>query len=168
MSGRGLHISYSSALLLPPLPVIDLARIFLSYISGPDGTNIRQRRRAQNRASQRAFRERQIRHTKDLEAKLNKLIELHHDLRDAYQQKADEVDTLCAHVEELNKEINTLQMSVGCVSDPNGDGNGGVVKFENENPFEWNVDHSEPGMAFDWFSIFTDFTPAMNAAGEML
>jgi hypothetical protein len=70
-----------------------------------------QRRRAQNRASQRAFRERKERHVKGLEHQLEDLHEKHQDLLQSYSRKADEVVKLNARIQELNSEIEALRTS---------------------------------------------------------
>ena len=70
-----------------------------------------QRRRAQNRASQRAFRERKERHVKGLEHQLEDLHDKHQDLLQSYSRKADEVAKLNARIAELNSEIEALQTS---------------------------------------------------------
>ena len=44
------------------------------------------RRRAQNRASQRAFRERKEKHAQDLQQQLNELEAKHRDLKDSYEK----------------------------------------------------------------------------------
>jgi AP-1-like transcription factor len=70
-----------------------------------------QRRRAQNRASQRAFRERKERHVKGLEHQLEDLHEKHQELLQSYSRKADEVTKLNARIQELNSEIDSLRTS---------------------------------------------------------
>jgi AP-1-like factor len=73
-------------------------------------TNISfQRRRAQNRASQRAFRERKEKHVKGLEHQLEDLHEKHQDLLQSYTRQADEVTKLNHRIAELNSELQTLQ-----------------------------------------------------------
>jgi hypothetical protein len=94
------------------LLALDLASL-LSCSTNEDGANIRQRRRAQNRASQRAFRERKRSHTEDLQQQLNKLHETHHFLQETYQQNVDELSNMKAYVDELNFEISMLQMKSG-------------------------------------------------------
>lgn len=91
------------------LLAVDLASL-LSCSTNDDGANIRQRRRAQNRASQRAFRERKRSHTEDLQQQLDKLHESHQFLKETYQQNVDELSNMKAYVDELNFEINMLQM----------------------------------------------------------
>ena len=74
------------------------------------GTNrLVQRRRAQNRASQRAFRERKEKHVKGLERQLEDLHEKHQDLLQSYTRQADEVTRLNNRIVDLNGELNTLR-----------------------------------------------------------
>jgi len=73
--------------------------------------NMHLRRRAQNRASQRAFRERKERHVKGLEHQLEDLHSKHQDLVQSYTRKADEVSKLNARISELNSEIEALRTS---------------------------------------------------------
>lgn len=94
------------------LLALDLASL-LSCSTNEDGANIRQRRRAQNRASQRAFRERKRGHTEDLQQQLDKLNESHQILQKTYQQNVDELCNMKAYVDELNFEITMLQMEPG-------------------------------------------------------
>jgi hypothetical protein len=91
-SCHSLHSSSSSA---PTLPVL---------VAALDHTRV-QRRRSQNRASQRAFRERKTRYTENSEASLRDLAETHRRLRVAYERKADEADALRARVEMLNGDV---------------------------------------------------------------
>ncbi len=72
-------------------------------------TNIKQRRRAQNRASQRALRERKEKHVKGLEHQLEDLHEKHQDLLQSYTRQADEVGKLNNRIAELNAELNALR-----------------------------------------------------------
>ena len=94
------------------LLALDLASL-LSCSTNEDGANIRQRRRAQNRASQRAFRERKRSHTEDLQQQLDKLHESHQFLQETYQQNVDELSSMKAYVDDLNFEITMLQMKPG-------------------------------------------------------
>lgn len=68
-----------------------------------------QRRRAQNRASQRAFRERKEKHVKGLEHQLEDLHEKHQDLLQSYSRQADEVAKLNSKIAELASEIDMLR-----------------------------------------------------------
>jgi len=71
--------------------------------------NMHLRRRAQNRASQRAFRERKEKHVKGLEHQLEDLHEKHQDLLQSYTRQADEVGKLNNRIAELTAELNALR-----------------------------------------------------------
>ncbi|ETI20648.1 hypothetical protein G647_06990 [Cladophialophora carrionii CBS 160.54] len=71
--------------------------------------NMHMRRRAQNRASQRAFRERKEKHVKGLERQLEDLHEKHQDLLQSYTRQADEVSKLNGRISELTAELNALR-----------------------------------------------------------
>lgn len=68
-----------------------------------------QRRRAQNRASQRAFRERKEKHVKGLEHQLEELHEKHQDLLQSYTKQADEVSRLKARIVQLSAELSVVR-----------------------------------------------------------
>ncbi|KAL2437189.1 hypothetical protein ABEF95_016734 [Exophiala dermatitidis] len=72
-------------------------------------TSMHVRRRAQNRASQRAFRERKEKHLKGLEHQLEDLHEKHQDLLQSYTRQADEVTKLNNRIAELTTELGTLR-----------------------------------------------------------
>ncbi|PGH13964.1 hypothetical protein AJ80_06102 [Polytolypa hystricis UAMH7299] len=74
-------------------------------------TNMHLRRRAQNRASQRAFRERKERHVKGLENQLQDLHEKHQDLRQSYTRQADQVQRLNERIQNLTTELDVLRTS---------------------------------------------------------
>lgn len=67
-----------------------------------------QRRRAQNRASQRAFRERKEKHVKGLESQLEALNERHQDLLVSYTKQATHAARLSAQIAQLQAQIKTL------------------------------------------------------------
>ncbi|KAK5081897.1 hypothetical protein LTR70_006516 [Exophiala xenobiotica] len=71
--------------------------------------NTHMRRRAQNRASQRAFRERKEKHVKGLEHQLEELHEKHQDLLQSYTKQADEVSRLNSRIAELSTELTTMR-----------------------------------------------------------
>jgi len=71
--------------------------------------NMHLRRRAQNRASQRAFRERKEKHVKGLERQLEDLHEKHQDLLQSYTRQADEVSKLNGRISELTAELTALR-----------------------------------------------------------
>lgn len=68
-----------------------------------------QRRRAQNRASQRAFRERREKHVKGLEHQLETLNEKHQDLLQSYMSQADNITKLTDRLSRLRAEVKTLK-----------------------------------------------------------
>jgi hypothetical protein len=70
-----------------------------------------QRRRAQNRASQRAFRERKENRIKALEAQLNSLEEEHAKLLHRHHEQRRMLDRMKGYVQELTDEIETLRCS---------------------------------------------------------
>ena len=67
-----------------------------------------QRRRAQNRASQRAFRERKERHLRNLKQHLESLIEKHRTLLSSYAQQTDVLVHLQQRMAELNAELKKI------------------------------------------------------------
>ncbi|KAK5947459.1 hypothetical protein PMZ80_001609 [Knufia obscura] len=71
--------------------------------------NMHLRRRAQNRASQRAFRERKEKHVKGLEHQLEELHEKHQDLLQSYTKQADEVSRLNSRIAELSTELTAVR-----------------------------------------------------------
>ncbi|KAL9604753.1 MAG: hypothetical protein Q9179_001728 [Wetmoreana sp. 5 TL-2023] len=73
-------------------------------------SNMRIRRRAQNRASQRAFRERKERHVQHLEHELEALESKHRDLQKSHSSLGEAKNRLQAEVEQLRNEIKTLRV----------------------------------------------------------
>ncbi|WEW56808.1 hypothetical protein PRK78_002263 [Emydomyces testavorans] len=73
------------------------------------------RRREQNRASQRAFRERKERHVRALENQLQCLHEQHQDLLQSYTRQSEEVRNLNVKINELISELDTLKLATGMV-----------------------------------------------------
>ena len=69
-----------------------------------------QRRRAQNRASQRAFRERKERHVRGLKAALETLGDKHRKLLGSYSQQSEAAMTLKSRIAELNAQIATFSV----------------------------------------------------------
>jgi bZIP transcription factor len=69
-----------------------------------------QRRRAQNRASQRAFRERKERHVKNLEQQLEDLHQQYEELLRGYDQQKAEIFQFKAELEDLRSEKESLQV----------------------------------------------------------
>ncbi|KAL8735294.1 MAG: hypothetical protein Q9181_002849 [Wetmoreana brouardii] len=74
-------------------------------------SNMRIRRRAQNRASQRAFRERKEKHVQHLEHELEALEAKHRDLQKSHSELGETKSKLQAEVEQLRNEIKTLRVS---------------------------------------------------------
>jgi hypothetical protein len=72
------------------LLALNLARL-PSHSTNKDGAHIRQQQRtAEKSASSRAFRERKLRHTEDLQQQLKKLHETHQYLLETYNHDVDE------------------------------------------------------------------------------
>lgn len=69
-----------------------------------------QRRRAQNRASQRAFRERKERHVKNLEQQLEELHHQYEELLIAYKQQKWVLSNLKSELQDVRSEISPLQV----------------------------------------------------------
>ncbi|KAJ9293141.1 transcriptional regulator family: bZIP [Paecilomyces variotii] len=76
-----------------------------------------QRRRAQNRASQRAFRERKEKHVKGLENQLRDLHEKHQALINSYSRQADEVRRLNERIKSLLVELDILRTNEASLSE---------------------------------------------------
>ena len=72
-----------------------------------------QRRRAQNRASQRAFRERKDRHLRNLKATLENLGDKHRNLLDSYSQQSESVMKLKVRIAELQSQIAAFSIPPG-------------------------------------------------------
>ncbi|KAL8935422.1 MAG: hypothetical protein Q9216_005440 [Gyalolechia sp. 2 TL-2023] len=72
-------------------------------------SNMRIRRRAQNRASQRAFRERKEKHVQHLEHELEALEAKHRELEKSHTNLGATNDKLKQEVESLRSEIKTLK-----------------------------------------------------------
>ncbi|KAI4209905.1 MAG: hypothetical protein LQ351_007190 [Letrouitia transgressa] len=98
-------------------------------------TNMRIRRRAQNRASQRAFRERKEKHVQHLEQELETLETKYQNLSKSHSDLGSVNNKLKQEVESLRKEIKTLR-STSYDTSP--------------------ADQTSPGHAFDQFDA--DFT----------
>jgi len=71
-----------------------------------------ERRREQNRSSQRAYRERKERHQKELEEQISQWQAKHQLLTRSYSQQTEEVARLKAQIEQLNHEISNLQTGI--------------------------------------------------------
>jgi len=80
--------------------------------SDPGQTSVppsKARRRAQNRASQRAFRERKDKHVKGLEIQLESLNEKHQDLLCSYNKQSENVAKLNCKIAALQSNLKTLK-----------------------------------------------------------
>jgi AP-1-like factor len=75
-----------------------------------------QRRRAQNRASQRAFRDRKEKHMRELEQRLGELEGRHSDLSRSYESLQLEYSSAKTEVERLRKENARLEGSASSSS----------------------------------------------------
>ncbi|KAL8924670.1 MAG: hypothetical protein Q9172_002572 [Xanthocarpia lactea] len=73
-------------------------------------SNMGIRRRAQNRASQRAFRERKEKHVQHLETELSNLESKFHDLKTSHTALGETNEALKAEVEQLKEEIKTMRV----------------------------------------------------------
>lgn len=68
-----------------------------------------QRRREQNRQSQRAYRDRKEKHQRDLEGQIAVWKDKHEKLSKSYAVQTEEVSQLKAQIEDLNTQILSLQ-----------------------------------------------------------
>ena len=66
-------------------------------------------RRAQNRASQKAFRDRQAKRVKLLEEEFVRLQQSHHALNHAWAERAEEIRRLKAYIQELTNNIEGMK-----------------------------------------------------------
>ncbi|KAL8765493.1 MAG: hypothetical protein Q9209_007464 [Squamulea sp. 1 TL-2023] len=73
-------------------------------------SNMGIRRRAQNRASQRAFRERKEKHVQHLETELSNLESKFRDLKSSHTTLGETNEALKAEVEQLREEIKTMRV----------------------------------------------------------
>jgi len=91
------------------LLALNLVSLF-SCLINRNGTDIRQRRRTLNRASQSAFHERKRNHVEDLQQQPDKLHKKNQHLLETNNQTVDELSNMKTYAEELNFEITMLQM----------------------------------------------------------
>ncbi|KAK4944497.1 hypothetical protein LTR10_016171 [Elasticomyces elasticus] len=94
----------------------DLANNQDQQITSPDAKESntpksKARRRAQNRASQRAFRERKERHVKGLEYQLETLNEKHQDLLASYSKQASNITKLNGRIAQLQARIRATKLA---------------------------------------------------------
>jgi len=83
-------------------------------------SQVHSRRRAQNRASQRAFRDRKEKHVKELEHKLQDLEEKHNNLSESHEQLQQEYDTARKQLARLTQENESLRGPKGSSSITSG------------------------------------------------
>ncbi|KIW27603.1 hypothetical protein, variant [Cladophialophora immunda] len=76
------------------------------------------RRRAQNRASQRAFRERKEKHVKGLEYQLETLNEKHQDLLCSYNKQSDSIVRLNRKIAQLQADLEALRFPASMAEPP--------------------------------------------------
>jgi len=74
-------------------------------------SHVHSRRRAQNRASQRAFRDRKEKHMRELEQRLDELEGRHTDLSQSYESLQSEYTSVKEELEKLRKENARLEGS---------------------------------------------------------
>ncbi|KAL9604007.1 MAG: hypothetical protein Q9219_000769 [cf. Caloplaca sp. 3 TL-2023] len=110
-------------------------------------SNMRIRRRAQNRASQRAFRERKEKHVQHLEQELETLEAKHCNLMKSHSHLGETNDKLKQEVESLRAEIKTLKMF--------GDGGGSSSSLLGSPVSSSDFDQFDTDGFFDSTSDFT-------------
>ncbi|OCT49351.1 hypothetical protein CLCR_05078 [Cladophialophora carrionii] len=96
-----------------------------------------QRRRAQNRASQRAFRERKERHLRSLKATLETIGDKHRKLLDSYSQQSEAVMKLKGRIAELNAQIAAFSTQPDSLDHP-GQHTGGQAGFDQFDAFSFS------------------------------
>ncbi|OCT50417.1 hypothetical protein CLCR_07239 [Cladophialophora carrionii] len=98
---------------VPPSKIVSsypTAHLILHFSLPLIGSSVQaRRRRAQNRASQRAFRERKERHVKGLETQLELLNEKHQDLLCSYNKQSDIMMKLNGKIEQLTTDLRALK-----------------------------------------------------------
>ena len=92
-----------------------------------------EKRRAQNRSAQRAFRIRKLQRVKNLERDLTSLLAEHGGLQDSYEQQEEELEGLRAQIATLQSELEQLRVSAG-----NNQEYGGYILPEQ--PDNWDFD----------------------------
>ncbi|KAK5047629.1 hypothetical protein LTR84_006294 [Exophiala bonariae] len=103
MSSSGSDRSYRSS---PDRRVSSASNVVAQVKSSiPDKI---ERRREQNRSSQRAYRERKDRHQKELEEQITQWQQKHQLLTRSYSEQSSEVARLKTQIEQLNNEISNL------------------------------------------------------------
>jgi len=106
-------------------------------------SHVHSRRRAQNRASQRAFRDRKEKHMRELETRLNELEGRHNELSRSYESLQAEYSSVKGELDRLRKENDRLE------------GGSNRVREYTTEPKEWDeskMDNLDP-LLFD-VSVF--------------
>jgi len=107
------------------------------------------RRRAQNRASQRAFRERKDRHVKGLECQLENLNEKHQDLLASYSKQAVSVQRLYQQIADLQTQIRTIKSRSEHDLHANHNNNGHLPLPDTFDAFSFPMDLNLDPMLYD-------------------
>ena len=78
-----------------------------------DSASAQEKRRAQNRSAQRAFRVRKLQKVKTLEQNLTNLLSKHNDLLSSYEKQEDELSELRKRITNLQNELAQSRISYG-------------------------------------------------------
>ncbi|KIX95080.1 uncharacterized protein Z520_09390 [Fonsecaea multimorphosa CBS 102226] len=105
----------SEQTVVPPSKVV---RQFLTDEARATANEQGQRRRAQNRASQRAFRERKEKHLKGLEYQLETLNEKHQDLLCSYNKQSDSIIRLNRKIAQLQADLEAFRFTAAMADPP--------------------------------------------------
>ncbi|ESZ91113.1 hypothetical protein SBOR_8513 [Sclerotinia borealis F-4128] len=93
-------------------------------------SHVHSRRRAQNRASQRAFRDRKEKHMRELEQRLDELEGRHDNLSRSYESLQVEYSGVKQELDRLRKEKSNPERSVSASASASGSGSGSPKAFE--------------------------------------
>ncbi|KEF61285.1 uncharacterized protein A1O9_02850 [Exophiala aquamarina CBS 119918] len=127
-----------------------------STSASPDGEKEEQqttklRRRAQNRASQRAFRERKDRHLKGLEYQLEHLSSKHQDLMQSYMKQSEGVVKLNSRLTELRTQVKALKTHQRLMSSAHAATGTAPGRSDNDKRYKSSCDAD----SFDAFSFIS-------------
>ncbi len=92
----------------PPPSTCSERRLSMGHISISHALNKQDRRRYQNRVSQRAFRERKDKERATLDDQLKQLADKHQRLLESYSSQSVEVGRLKAEIQDLTRTIDAL------------------------------------------------------------